>query len=209
MSHKLYLYPKWIRIWHVLNALLFIILIITGISMQYTDIQTSKFIMRFDRAVALHNFAAVVLTFNYIIYVIGNVLTHNRIHYKINWKTIWKELIIQTKYYAWGMFKGHKHPYPVTEESKFNPLQKIVYVFAMFVGMPVLIVSGIGLLFPEITVKAIFGVSGLILTDVLHITVGFFLSIFMIIHIYTCTLGSKPYTLFKSMITGYHESDEH
>ncbi len=209
MSHKLYLYPKWIRVWHVLNALLFIILIVTGISMQYTDIQTSKFIMRFDRAVALHNFAAVVLTFNYIIYVIGNMLTHNRIHYKINWKTIWKELIIQTKYYAWGMFKGHKHPYPVTEESKFNPLQKIVYVLAMFVGMPVLIVSGIGLLFPEITIKAIFGVSGLILTDVLHITIGFFLSIFMIIHIYTCTLGSKPYTLFKSMITGYHESDEH
>jgi len=176
--------------------------------MQYTDNITSKFIVRFDRAVAMHNFAAAVLTFNYIIYVIGNVLTKNGAHYKINRKIIFNQLIVQFKYYAWGMFKGHKHPFPVTEDSKFNPLQKFVYVLAMYVGMPLVIISGIGLLFPEITVKAIFGVSGLILTDVLHITVGFFLSIFMIIHIYTCTLGAKPFTLFKSMITGYHESDE-
>jgi len=209
MSHKLYLYPKWIRAWHILNALLFIILIITGISMQYTDTVTNKFIIRFDRAVAMHNFAALILTINYIIYVSGNILTKNGKHYRINWRLIWNELFDQFKYYAWGMFKGHKHPFPVTEDSKFNPLQKFVYVLAMFVGLPLLIVSGTGLLFPEITIKGLFGVSGLILTDVLHITTGFFLSVFMVIHIYTCTLGSKPLTLFKSMITGYHESDEH
>ncbi|MGB8491873.1 MAG: hypothetical protein WCE64_12525, partial [Bacteroidales bacterium] len=64
-----------------------------------------------------------------------------------------------------------------------------------------------GLLLPEITITRFLGVSGLILTDLLHITMGFLLSIFMIIHIYTCTLGSKPLTLFRGMITGFHESD--
>jgi thiosulfate reductase cytochrome b subunit len=209
MSHKIYLYPKWVRAWHLLNALLFLVLIITGISMQYTDKVTNTFIIKFDRAVALHNFAALLITINYIIYVVGNVLTKNGKHYRINWRTIWKDLLIQFKYYSYGMFKGEKHPFPVTEESKFNPLQKFVYVLAMFAGLPLLIFSGAGLLFPEITIKGIFGVSGLILTDVLHITTGFFLSVFMIVHIYTCTLGSKPLTLFKSMINGYHESEEH
>ena len=66
----------------------------------------------------------------------------------------------------------------------------MTYVLAMYVAFPLLIISGIGLLFPEITITKFFGVSGLILTDILHITMGFFLSIFMIIHIYTCTLGS-------------------
>jgi thiosulfate reductase cytochrome b subunit len=37
---------------------------------------------------------------------------------------------------------------------------------------------------------------------------GFLLSVFMVIHIYTCTLGTKPWSLFKGIITGYHESDE-
>ena len=75
-------------------------------------------------------------------------------------------------------------------------------------GMPVIIITGIGLLFPEILVRQFFGVSGLLITDVLHITVGFILSVFMAIHIYTCTLGEKPGTLFKSMINGYHEEHE-
>jgi thiosulfate reductase cytochrome b subunit len=106
------------------------------------------------------------------------------------------------------MFKGEKHPFPVTELRKFNPLQKVTYVLAMYIAIPLLIISGFGLLFPEITIKSIFGVSGLILTDILHITMGFFLSIFMIIHIYTCTLGAKPTSLFWGMISGYHR-DEH
>ncbi|MCX6259522.1 MAG: cytochrome b/b6 domain-containing protein, partial [Bacteroidia bacterium] len=35
----MYLYPAWIRLWHLFNALLIIVLIVTGISMQYTDKQ--------------------------------------------------------------------------------------------------------------------------------------------------------------------------
>lgn len=205
----MYLYPKWIRIWHWLNAALFIVLIITGLSMQYTDKSNSALVVGFERAVEWHNIAAIILTINYIIFVLGNVLTTNGRYYRIEKENFVKNLISQMKFYAGGMFKGEKHPFPVTEERKFNPLQKFTYVLAMYVGLPLLIISGIGLLFPEITVKSFLGQSGLIYTDILHITMGFFLSVFMIIHIYTCTLGSKPGTLFWGMITGYHSSDEH
>ena len=88
-------------------------------------------------------------------------------------------------------------------------LQKLTYVLAMYAGIPLLIISGIGLLFPEITINRVLGVSGLVLTDILHITMGFLLSIFMIVHIYTCTLGNKPFSLFRGMISGYHEPDNH
>lgn len=204
----MYLYPKWLRAWHVLNALLFLILIVTGLSMQYTDKQTAAYIVGFSIAVKWHNFAAIALTINYIIFVTGNLFTNNGSYYRISKKNFLSDLITQLKYYSWGMFKGEKHPFPVTETRKFNPLQKVTYVLAMYLAIPLLIISGIGLLFPEITIKSIFGVSGLLLTDVLHITMGFFLSIFMIIHIYTCTLGAKPTSLFWGMISGYHR-DEH
>ena len=105
------------------------------------------------------------------------------------------------------MFREETHPFPVTMERKFNPLQKLTYVLAMYAGIPLLIISGIGLLFPEITIDKLFGVSGLVLTDILHITMGFLLSIFMIVHIYTCTLGEKPLSLFRGMITGFHNSE--
>ncbi|MEI8226200.1 MAG: cytochrome b/b6 domain-containing protein [Bacteroidota bacterium] len=203
----MYLYPKWIRAWHIINAVMFLILIVTGLSMQYTDKENASYVVGFAIAVKWHNFAAIVLTVSYILFVTGNLLTKNGRYYRIGKKDFLSDLGKQLKYYSWGMFKGEKHPFPVTEERKFNPLQKLTYVLAMYVAIPLLIISGIGLLFPEITITRFFGVSGLILTDILHITMGFFLSIFMLIHIYTCTLGAKPTSLFWGMISGYHRSE--
>jgi thiosulfate reductase cytochrome b subunit len=204
----MYLYPKWLRAWHLLNALLFIVLIVTGVSMQYTDKENASYIVGFSKAVKWHNYAALLLVINYIFYVCGNVFTKNGRYYRIEkGGHFGKDLFLQLKYYAFGMFRGEKHPFPVTEERKFNPLQKLTYVLAMYLALPLLIISGIGLLFPETTVRSFFGVSGLIYTDILHITMGFLLSLFMIIHIYTCTLGGKPTSLFWGMITGYHRHD--
>jgi thiosulfate reductase cytochrome b subunit len=205
----MYLYPKWIRVWHIANAVIFIILIVTGLSMQYTDKADSSYIVGFAKAVRVHNFAALFLTASYVIFIIGNAFTRNGRYYRIRKESFWSDLMKQMRYYSFGMFRGEKHPFPVTMEQKFNPLQKFSYVLAMYVGMPLLIISGIVLLFPELAINNLFGMSGLVFNDILHITMGFCLSIFMIIHIYTCTLGAKPSSLFWGMISGYHQSDDH
>ena len=41
----------------------------------------------------------------------------------------------------------------VDEENKFNPLQKITYVIVIYLLMPLLILSGFALLFPEIIIR--------------------------------------------------------
>jgi len=207
MTKRLYLYPVWVRLWHLLNAVCFILLVLTGISLHFVTSEGNSLI-RFDISVAIHNVAAIILTFNYGCYVIGNIVSKNGKHYK-NWRknlvaNLWK----QFSFYAVGIFKKEPHPFPVTEDNKFNPLQKIAYVLAMYLGMPLLIVSGLGLLFPETIAYAVFNVSGLVLTAMLHIVTGFILSLFLLIHLYTCTLGEKPVTLFKGMINGYHDSHD-
>lgn len=204
----MYLYPVWLRLWHALNAVLIIILIITGISMQYTDKADSIFIISFSSAVKWHNIIAVILTFSYIFFVIMNIVTGNGRYYRIRKKSFFSDMVKQMRYYSYGMFKGEKHPFPVSMDHKFNPLQKLTYFLTMYFGLPLIIISGIGLMFPEITVQKAFGISGLILTDILHITVGFLITIFLIIHIYTCTLGSTPTSLFRGMLSGYHEPEE-
>ena len=64
------------------------------------------------------------------------------------------------------------------------------------------------LMIPDLIAYNVFNISGLIFYDVLHIVVGFVLSIFLLIHLYTCTLGDTPGSLFKSMVNGYHEEHE-
>lgn len=204
MATKVYLYPVWIRLWHLLNLVLFIILIFTGLSLQYVN-DEGMFLFSFESAIAWHNVAAFLLTANYVYYVIGNWVSGNGKYYRIKKKKMTSKLIKQFRFYAFGMFQKEEHPFPVSEKRKFNPLQKMSYVLAMYLGMPILIISGFGLLFPELLVGQFLGISGLAISDIIHVSTGFILSVFMVVHIYTCTLGDKPTTLFKSMINGYHE----
>jgi thiosulfate reductase cytochrome b subunit len=200
---RIYLYPKWIRLWHAINALSFILLLFTGLSLHYATVDGS--LIPFGVSVGIHNITAIILTINFGFYVLGNMFTGNGMFYRKWRKNLWPKVWKQFMFYAFGVFKEEPHPFPITKKQKFNPLQKVAYVFAMYFGMPLLIISGIALMFPEKISNTIFNISGLLFYDVLHIIVGFVLSIFLVIHLYTCTLGDKPGTLFKSMVNGYHE----
>jgi len=205
-ANRIYLYPVWIRLWHALNALMFVLLIISGLALRYTAPGIG--LIKFETAVAMHNVCAIILTFNYGIYVLGNMISGNGLYYRQWRKNLHVNLWKQFQFYAIGIFKDEKHPFPINKKQKFNPLQKLSYVLAMYFGMPLLIISGLALMFPEKVSYTVFNISGLVFYDVLHIIVGFVLSLFLIIHLYTCTLGDKPGTLFKSMINGYHEEHE-
>lgn len=206
MGHKMYLYPTWVRIWHSANALLCIALIVSGISMQYAGEGFS--LLDFESAVTLHNISGVVITLLYVAFVLFNRLTANRNHYKFNPRGAWQRIFTQTRYYTVGLFKGAKAPYPVTEQMKFNPLQQITYILIMYGAMPVVIITGWALLYPEITFEKVFGQSGLLLTDQLHIIMGFFVSVFLVVHIYFATIGQSPGANFKSIATGWHEAHD-
>jgi thiosulfate reductase cytochrome b subunit len=176
--------------------------------MQYAGKESLFFLVNFASAVRWHNLAAILLTGSYIGFVAGNIITGNGKYYRLESNNMWKDLGKQLAYYTLGMFRGEKRPFPVTIERKFNPLQKVSYIIIMYLVLPLLIISGFGLLFPETTVNRVFGINGLILTDILHITMGFLVSVFLVIHIYTCTLGPRPTSLFRGIITGYHDSEE-
>jgi thiosulfate reductase cytochrome b subunit len=202
-TERLYLYPVWIRIWHMTNALLCLILIITGLSIQFSNPQT---VVKFNAAVSVHNIAGIILTISYGLFFLGNLFTPNGAYYVIPVKGFFDRLFKQFKYYTIGIFKKEDAPFPVNEESKFNPLQQLTYVILMYGFVPFVIISGWGLLYPEMTVYSVFNISGLDLTDLLHITAGFGISIIMSVHVYFCTIGKNPTSNFKSMINGYHES---
>lgn len=199
----IYLYPVWLRIWHWLNALLFLILIFSGINMQYAD-PKNPFIS-FSNSILLHNIAGIVLTINYIFYAAMNYISGNWKHYIPKFKSIISDSAKQGKYYLFGIFKNEDHPFEVTEERKFNPLQQITYLKIMYAVIPLILATGWALLFPEIIIEEIFGISGLSFTALLHTILGFILSAFMAGHIYLATTGDSVTSAFKSMVTGWHK----
>ena len=202
---KLYLYPVWLRVWHGINALLIILLGVTGIIMQYADMESP--LIKFDTAVTLHNFAGVVTIINYIFFFIANIVTGNIEQYKMKLKGLTDRLFKQGKYYMSGYLNGEPKPFKITKENKFNPLQRVSYVGTMYVLVPIVIITGIALLYPEIIVEKVFQMSGIRLTALLHALAGFFILIFLIIHLYVITIGKSPLRNFRSIVTGYHEAE--
>jgi len=202
-QEKLYLYPIWLRFWHLLNAILCLLLVITGVSMQFSAPAVA--LVRFDTAVAIHNISGIILSASYLIFFCGNLFTYNGKHYQLEYKGLIGRLKFQFRYYTLGIFRQELPPYPVTRENKFNPLQQFSYLVIMYIFIPVVFVTGWVLLYPETIPTTILGTSGLHLTDLFHIISGFIISVFLVIHIYFCTIGKKPVSNFRSILNGYHE----
>jgi thiosulfate reductase cytochrome b subunit len=202
-TEKIYFYPVWLRIWHGINALGIITLIFTGISMQ-SSIESAQ-VVAFNMIVNIHNIAGIVVALSYFIYFIGNMVTPNGKYYIIKPQGFLKKPIKQAIYYAWGMFHGMKAPFPISEKRKFNPLQKYIYIIVMYMAVPVVIITGIALLFPEIIIEKVYTFSGVFVTAIFHSAMGFFISIFLIIHLYIASIGKSPLENFKSIINGWHQ----
>ena len=200
-ENKIYFYPKWLRIWHGINALGIIVLIVTGITMN-SGFEES--LIDFGLSVKLHNIFGILVALNYLLFLFGNMFTSNKKFYIIKPRNFIKRPMKQAYYYAWGMFKGMKAPYPLSEKRKFNPLQKYFYLMVMYLAVPLVIVSGFALLFPELIFDEIYNISGVLITAVLHSVMGFFISIFLIIHLYVASIGKSPLSNFKSIINGWH-----
>jgi thiosulfate reductase cytochrome b subunit len=201
---KIYFYPVYLRIWHLCNAVFCLLLIITGISMQFSN---PKYPMiRFDIAVSVHNIFGILLTVSYFIFILGNIISGNRKYYKMAFPGLFSRLKAQFSYYTRGIFKNDPAPFPVNNDRKFNPLQLVSYVGVMYVLVPLVFITGWSMMYPDIFIPVKFlGVSGLHLTDLFHIFIGFIISVFMFVHIYFCTIGNTPLSNFKGMINGYHE----
>jgi len=200
-TEKIYFYPVWLRMWHGFNAMGIIILIITGLSLQSN---TETLAIGFNVAVKLHNIAGIIVTFSYLCFFIGNLVSSNGKFYLVKLKGFLNRLLKQATYYSWGMFHGMNHPFPLSAKRKFNPLQQFIYVVVMYLVVPVVIITGVALLFPEIIIENVYGLSGVFVTAILHSAMGFFISMFLIIHLYVASIGKSPLENFKSIISGWH-----
>jgi thiosulfate reductase cytochrome b subunit len=206
MKRSLGSYPLWLRCWHWSNALLFVILLITGLSMHYSQPGPPPLTFRID--VLVHNTTGVLLTLFYCLFLYGNLRLGNGRYYEVTGTDLNPGLFRQAHYYLWGIFVGAPHPYPDSGDRKFNPLQKLFYLVVMYVLFPIIIVTGWGLLFPQQLPERMLGAPGITVSALAHTYIGFCLSLFMVIHIYTGSTGTTLGELLHLMWSGHVDQPE-
>jgi thiosulfate reductase cytochrome b subunit len=200
MSAHATAYPRWLRWWHWGNLALFLALLATGLQMHYSPPGVAE--RGFRTAVLVHNTAGVLLTAGYAVFILGNLFRGNGRYYRLAPGDLSWGLLRQARHYLLGIFAGEPQPFPHTGARKFNPLQKLSYLAVMYALYPVLVVTGWALLFPERLPGRLLGVPGIGVWAVAHVGVGFFLSLFMLLHAYLGTTGATVGELFRLMWRG-------
>jgi len=207
MSDKLYLHPVPERIWHWIHALLILLLILSGIQVHWAD--SVNIFGGFSNAVTVHNWAGILLVADFLFWFLYNIISKRIFHYIPKMQEIHPGLIVQARYYIFDIFLNRPHPYNASEDNKFNPLQKMVYLMTMFVLMPLLLISGVLYLYPMLFSSLISVIGGLKVIGVLHFIMGVIFASFFVVHIYLATTGHTVLADFKSMITGYLPKEDH
>jgi thiosulfate reductase cytochrome b subunit len=204
---KLYVNPLPVRIWHWANAVLFIILIVTGVQIRYLGLFD---LMSFRTAVVVHNWVAFTLIGNFFVWLLFYLFSEKNkaYHPEFNIVKLATESFRQMMYYGYGMFKGERSPHRMDPYYKFNPLQRTLYQILMLFLLPMQFVTGVLLWDVKRFSNVIDLAGGVRVVDTVHVLIFIFFVFYIFIHPYLATLGHTPTAHIKAMITGYEEVEE-
>lgn len=133
MAERIYIFKRFERFWHWSQALLIIILMMTGF-----EVHGSWSVFGFKQAVNIHTIAAWTLVGLWVFAIFWHFTTGE-----------WKQYIptmekvdAMMKYYLTGIFTHAPHPFRQTTLRKHNPLQRIAYLFVLVVINPLIWTTG-------------------------------------------------------------------
>ncbi len=204
---KLYIHPLPVRIWHWLNAVGMVLLILTGLQIRYVGLID---VVSFRTAVVAHQAVGFVLIANFFIWFffylssdrikVYHPVLSPREHFRGSWR--------QAYYYGYGIFKGDPNPFHVSVYRKFNPLQSMLYQIIMMLLLPVQFYTGILLWDVKRFSAQIDFFGGVRVIDTVHVLIFIFLVFYVLAHVYLASLGHTRLAHFKAMVTGYEEVEE-
>lgn len=205
MTERQFLFPAWLRLWHWTNAAFMLGLIASGLSLHFADPKVG--VIDFNLAQRAHNIFGIALAASYLFFLVANFASGNWLQYLPRLTGYHRQALAQLRYYLWGIFRGEEPPFPIGAASHFNPLQKLIYLLVMYALMPLLIVTGLMYLWPELAPDRLFGLDGLLPVAMLHYIAAYAIVLFMVVHVYLGSCGRQPASHYRSMITGWHEAE--
>lgn len=203
---RIYVHPAPVRLWHWLNALGFVVLIVTGLQIRYGVLLT----LSFKTVVDAHNAIGFVLIANYFVWLLFYLFT-DRItvyHPELSPARHYRNMLRQVVYYGYGIFKGHPNPHVVSAYRKFNPLQSMSYQIIMLVLVPLQFYSGLVLWDLQRFAGTVDALGGARVVDTIHVVLCIVFVVFIPVHVYLTTLGRSAGEHIRAMLTGYEEVDD-
>lgn len=188
------MFPVGVRLWHNTNVIVFVILILTGLSMHFS-------LLGFEFAQNSHNILGVVLIVLWTLYIIY-LMVSGQIKQYLPRQNFVADSIKQATFYLKGIYSGAENPAGHDPKKRLNPLQQMGYLSIVLGAFPLLILSGVGLFFNDLLPADIYGIDGKTMVVMVHVAMSHIMVLFIAAHVYLCTTGVTVSEHFKNMLTG-------
>lgn len=205
MIKGIYLHPLPLRIWHWTNALMVIILLVTGIRLRIFGIAALR---PNDPFLLLHQYIGWTMAASSLFWFAYSIAVgHLRRHFLLKRGNI-AGILRQVKYYLVTIFRGEKDPFQPSAEEKYNPLQKLAYGTVMLIFVPIQTLTGLSFSHISMIRKYVllWDMTGLLVA--VHVIGAYLFILYLIVHVYMSTLGPTAFSHIRAMITGYEEDEE-
>jgi len=207
MKSKEYVYltPMPVRIWHWLNAFGIVTLCVTGLDIRFPDY--ISIFGSYKAAIRLHNTAGVVVSISYMLWLFYYLFVARSLIklYVPSLEDLKSGIFRQAYFYFLTYFLGKPNPHHSTPDSKFNPMQKAAYLVIMLLLLPLVIFSGVLLMYVAPLRELLILVGGIKMLVSVHFLLSCCFTAFLFVHIYLATLGHTPLAYFKPMWSGWEE----
>ncbi len=208
-KEQIYFTPTPVRIWHWLNALGIVTLCITGLQIRFPEY--ANIFGTYKAAIRLHNTAGVMVSISFFLWLFYYLFIARSLVklYIPNLEDIKRGIFRQAFFYFFTYFLGRQNPHAASLDNKFNAIQKMSYLFIMFLFLPLVIISGIVLMNIAPLRGWIILIGGIKFLVDAHYLIACSFFAFLCVHIYMATLGHTPFAHFKQMWTGWEEVETH
>ena len=196
---RVFIYKRFERLWHWGQALLVILLALTGF-----DLHFHWGLFGFEQAVEWHR----ALAWVFVVLIAFAAFWHATTGEWRQYLPMPSKTAAMVHYYLVGIFKNEPHPTKKTEISKLNPLQRITYAGLKIVLIPLLVVSGFFYYYFNDLPGVGLPVVALHTIAYVHTVAAYLMIAFMVAHVYLTTTGHTVFSNIKAMITGWEEVEE-
>jgi Ni/Fe-hydrogenase b-type cytochrome subunit len=204
-TRRVYMYSGYERLWHWLQSLAIITLILTGLEIHMPGTIP---LLSFATAVRVHNIVAFIVVLNAFLAAFYHFASGQIRQYLPEPKGFFSQAIQQSLYYVRGIFKGEPHPFEKVPERKLNPLQQLTYLAILNVLLPLQILTGALMWGADRWPEAAQAIGGLSYLAPIHTLLAWLFAAFLFMHIYLTTTGHTPMANIKAMVTGWEELNE-
>jgi thiosulfate reductase cytochrome b subunit len=203
---EVYMYSMYERLWHWLQTVVILILLITGLIIHKPD----KFgIFSFSYVVQVHNVMAFILVANAALSAFYHLASGEIQQFLPRPRGFFDQAFSQAKFYLQGIFRGDEHPFEKTPQRKMNPLQQATYFAILNILLPLQVLTGALMWGAQRWPGLIDSLGGLPFLAPFHTLISWLFASFIVMHVYLTTTGHAPLASIKGMIMGWDEVEVH